>query len=124
MAQTGEGRGKQAGKDDPSLTKDGPSSTPTGASSTSDGPSLKSIVLNPPKASVVTGHHVKVTATGIFDDQSQQDMTTELDWTASPDGGATIDNSISPAVVTGVNSSSAKLEVEVSAEDEGVKQTM
>ena len=62
---------------------------------------------------------------GIFDDQSQLDVTTDLTWSADPSGNAQIDNSNSPAVITGTTGSAiAQVTITAGDDDAGVENSM
>jgi FG-GAP repeat/Bacterial Ig-like domain (group 2) len=53
--------------------------------------SLVSIVVTPPAASIAFGTTQQFTATGVFNDNSTQDLTATASWTATPLSGGTAD---------------------------------
>ena len=88
-------------------TEDGVSGT---AAVTVTAAKLMSITITPPQISLAKGTSQQLTATGIFTDQSTQDLTRFVSWTSSDSTIATVSNaSGSRGLVTGAGVGSATI---------------
>ena len=77
---------------------------------------LRTLLISPTDASTPAGVPVQYTATGIYTDFSQQDLTGEVVWSSSDETIAVIGESgLANALQTGVTSISASLDKETSA---------
>lgn len=71
---------------------------------------LVSIEIAPTNSSIALGTTQQFTATGIFSDNTKQDLTTQVNWSSSNPGFATIDNTgLATSVAAGSSAISATL---------------
>ncbi len=70
---------------------------------------LTSIAVTPANPSTTVLGDVQLTATGIFSDQSTQDLTSLANWISSSDTIATVANTVNPGLVIGTGIGSATI---------------
>jgi hypothetical protein len=70
---------------------------------------LTSITITPSNPSIANGATIQLTAMGTYSDGSTQDLTTQVSWTSSSDTMATVNNTISPGLVTATGVGSATI---------------
>lgn len=66
---------------------------------------ITSIVITPASASIPTGGYKNFTATGVFSDSSQQDLTSQVTWSSNNSAVATLQNS--PGFAVGISAGNA-----------------
>jgi uncharacterized protein YjdB len=71
---------------------------------------LSSIAITPPNPSIAKGTTVQLTATGIFSDQTTENLTSQASWTSSDNTVAQVSNTPDPhGEVTGLKAGSASI---------------
>lgn len=69
---------------------------------------LQSIQVSPSNPNIASGTTVQLTATGVYSDSTTQDMTSQVSWTTSPSGIATVNGTgLATAVAVGATTVTA-----------------